>query len=58
MGYMQELDNIFIVLILALICSIFTLWQFGILQALVLMIKHCALGIQVAAFVRLLWFCL
>ena len=50
MGYMQELDNIFIVLILALICSILPS-AVMVFAGFVLMIGHCyALGIEVAAF--------
>ncbi|MDO4306522.1 MAG: hypothetical protein Q4C77_06780 [Eubacteriales bacterium] len=54
MGYMAELDNIFIVLILALICSILPS-AVMVFAGCVLMVGHCyALGIDVAAFMLVL----
>lgn len=50
MGYMSQLDNIFVVLILSLICSILPS-AVMIFAGFVLMIGHCyALGIEVAVF--------
>lgn len=54
MGYMAQLDNIFVVLILALICSIL---PSGVLVfvGFVLMVGHCyAIGIEVAGFMLVL----
>lgn len=54
MGYMAELDNIFIVLILALICSILPSGVM-VFAGCVLMVGHCyALGIEVAGFMLVL----
>ena len=54
MGYMQQINNVFIVLILALICSIL---PFGVMvfSGCVLMIMHAyALGMEVAGFMLVL----
>lgn len=54
MGYMKELNNIFVVLILALICSILPSAAM-IFVGCVLMVGHCyALGIEVAGFMLVL----
>ncbi|MDC7289795.1 hypothetical protein NXH76_18550 [Blautia schinkii] len=54
MGYMSQLDNIFVILILALICSILPS-AVMIFCGFVLMVGHCyALGIEVAAFMLVL----
>lgn len=54
MGYMTQLNNIFVVLILALICSIMPP-AVMIFAGFVLMVGHCyALGIEVAAFMLVL----
>lgn len=54
MGYMSLLDNIFIVLILALICSILPS-SVTVFVGFVLMVAHCyALGIEVAVFMLVL----
>lgn len=54
MGYMAELNNIFVVLILSLICSILPS-SVLVLAGYVLMIGHCyALGIEVAGFMLVL----
>ena len=50
MGYMRALDNIFIVLILALICSVLPTGMI-IFAGCAMMVAHCyALGIEVAGF--------
>ena len=50
MGYMRALDNIVVVLILALICSVFPTGMI-IFTGCVMMVVHCyALGIEVAGF--------
>lgn len=54
MGYMSQLDNIFVILILSLICSILPS-SVTIFCGFVLMVGHCyALGIEVAAFMLVL----
>ncbi len=54
MGYMEQLDNIFVVLILALICSILPSGVM-VFAGYVLMVGHCyALGIEVAGFMLVL----
>ena len=54
MGYMTALDNIFIVLILSLICCILPSGMM-IFAGFALMVGHCyALGIEVAAFLLVL----
>ena len=54
MGYMKALDNIFVVLILSLICSILPTGMM-IFAGFALMIGHCyALGIEVAGFLLVL----
>lgn len=54
MGYMAELNNIFVVLILALICSILPSAVL-VFAGFVLMVGHCyALGIEVAGFMLVL----
>lgn len=54
MGYMKQLDNIFIVLILALVCSILPV-SVMMFMGFVLMIGHCyAVGIETAGFMLLL----
>lgn len=54
MGYMKALDNIFVVLILALICSILPTGMM-VFAGFALMIGHCyAVGIEVAGFMLLL----
>ena len=50
MGYMRALDNIFVVLILALICSVLPTGMI-VFTGCVMMTVHCyALGIEVAGF--------
>ncbi len=50
MGYMRALDNIFIVLVLALICSVLPSGMM-IFAGCAIMVAHCyALGIEVAGF--------
>ena len=54
MGYMKQIDNIFIVLILALICSILPSGVM-IFVGFALMVAHgYALGIEVAGFMLVL----
>ena len=54
MGYMSQLDNIFIVLILALVCSILPS-SVMIFFGFAMMVAHCyALGIEVAGFMLVL----
>ena len=54
LGFMGKLDNIFVVLILALICSVMPINAMTILGC-VLIIGHCyAVGIEVAGFALLL----
>ena len=54
MGYMKQLDNIFIVLILALVCSILPV-SVMMFMGFALMIGHCyAVGIETAGFMLLL----
>lgn len=54
MGYMKQLDNIFIIVILALICSILPT-SVMIFIGFVLMIGHCyAVGIETAGFMLVL----
>src|SRR5699024_5284834 len=54
MGYMKALDNIFVVLILSLICSILPAGMM-IFAGFAMMVGHCyALGIDVAAFMLML----
>ena len=54
MGYMSQLDNIFVVLILALICCIMPS-AVMVFAGFALMVGHCyALGIEVAAFMLVL----
>ena len=54
MGYMKQLDNIFVVLILALVCSILPVSVMMFL-GFALMIGHCyAVGIETAGFMLLL----
>ena len=54
MGYMKALDNIFVVLILSLICSILPAGML-IFAGFAMMVGHCyALGIDVAAFMLVL----
>ena len=54
MGYMKQLDNIFIIVILALICSILPT-SVMIFVGFVLMIGHCyAVGIETAGFMLVL----
>ena len=54
MGYMRALDNIFVVLILALICSVLPTGMI-VFTGCVMMTVHCyALGIEVAAFLLIL----
>ena len=54
MGYMEALDNIFVVLILSLICSILPAGML-IFAGFAMMVGHCyALGIDVAAFMLVL----
>lgn len=54
MGYMTALDNIFVVLILSLICCILPSGMM-IFAGFALMVGHCyALGIEVAAFLLVL----
>ena len=54
MGYMKALDNIFVVLILSLICSILPAGMM-IFAGFAMMVGHCyALGIDVAAFMLVL----
>ena len=54
MGYMTLLDNIFIVLILALVCSILPP-SVMVFLGFVMMVAHCyAIGIEVAAFMLVL----
>ena len=54
MGYMRALDNIFVVLILALICSILPSGMM-IFAGFAMMVAHCyALGIDVAGFMLVL----
>ncbi len=54
MGYMKQLDNIFVVLILSLICSILPSGVM-VFAGYVLMVGHCyALGIEVAGFMLVL----
>ena len=55
MGYMKQLDNIFVVLILALVCSILPV-SVMMFMGFALMIGHCyAVGIETAAFMPLLY---
>ena len=54
MGYMRALDNVFVVLILSLICSILPSGM-TIFAGFVMMVAHCyALGIEVAGFMLVL----
>ena len=54
MGYMKQLDNIFVVLILALVCSILPV-SVMMFMGFALMIGHCyAVGIETAGFMLLL----
>lgn len=54
MGYMSQLDNIFVVLILALICSILPS-SVIVFAGFAMMVGHCyAMGIEVAAFMLVL----
>lgn len=54
MGYMRELDNIFIVLILALICSVLPAGMM-VFAGCAMMVIHCyAVGIEVAGFLLVL----
>ena len=54
MGYMRALDNVFVVLILSLICSILPSGMM-IFAGFVMMVAHCyALGIEVAGFMLVL----
>lgn len=54
MGYMEQLDNIFVVLILALICSILPSGVM-VFAGYVLMVGHCyAIGMEVAGFMLVL----
>ena len=54
LGFMGKLDNIFVVLILALLCSVMPVNTMTILGC-VLIIGHCyAVGIEVAGFALLL----
>ena len=54
MGYMKQLDNIFIIVILALICSILPT-SVMIFVGFALMIGHCyAVGIETAGFMLVL----
>ena len=54
MGYMRALDNVFVVLILALICSILPSGMM-IFAGFAMMVGHCyALGIDVAGFMLVL----
>lgn len=54
MGYMEQLDNVFIVLILALVCSILPS-AVMVFAGFLLILGHCyALGIDVAAFMLVL----
>lgn len=54
MGYMRVLDNVFVVLILSLICSILPSGM-TIFAGFVMMVAHCyALGIEVAGFMLVL----
>lgn len=54
MGYMSQINNIFIILILALICAILPS-QAMVFTGFAMMVVHCyALGIEVAAFMLVL----
>lgn len=54
MGYMKALDNIFVVLILALVCSVLPTGMI-VFAGCAMMVAHCyALGIEVAGFLLVL----
>ena len=54
MGYVKALDNIFVVLILALVCSVLPTGMI-VFAGCAMMVAHCyALGIEVAGFLLVL----